>query len=54
MAMIDKIKEELREIWIPKIYEEKVRSQRTRSHFLDIPNKENRAIIQHTLLGVEL
>lgn len=54
MAMIDKVKEELREIWIPKIYEEKVRSQRTRSHDLDVPNKENRAIIQHTLLGVEL
>lgn len=54
MSAIGEIKENLDEAWIPRIYEGKIRSQRTRSHQLDIPRKENRAIIQHTLLGVEL
>lgn len=54
MAVVGEIKKSLDEAWIPRIYEEKVRSQRTRSHQMDIPSKENRAIIQHTLLGVEL
>lgn len=54
MAVVDEIKTDLDEVWIPRIYEDKIRSQRTRSHKLDIPRKENRAIIQHTLLGVEL
>jgi len=54
MAVVDQIKTELSEVWIPHIYREKIRSQRTRSHDLDVPRKENRAIIQHTLLGVEL
>jgi hypothetical protein len=54
MAVVDEIKNDLGEAWIPFIYREKIRSQRTRSHELDVPKKENRAIIQHTLLGVEL
>ncbi len=54
MTIVDEIKKDLGKAWIPHIYEEKIRSQRTRSHELDIPKKENRAIIQHTLLGVEL
>ena len=48
------IKEQLAAEWLPSIYEEKVRSQRTRAHRLEIPKKENRAAIQHTLLGIEL
>ena len=40
--------------WLPRIYKEKVRSQRTRAYHLDIPVRENRAEIQYTLLGIEL
>ena len=54
MAVVDEIKENLNNAWIPQIYAEKIRTQRTRSHQLDIPRKQNQAIIQHTLLGVEL
>ncbi len=54
MSLVNEIKENLNTEWIPRIYEDKIRSQRTRSHKLDIPRKENKAIIQHTLLGVEL
>jgi hypothetical protein len=42
------------ENWLPEIYRAKVRTQRTRAHRLDVPERENRALIQHTLLGVEL
>jgi|SRR5580765_5584661 len=48
------IRESLGENWLPGIYKEKVRSQRTRSHHLEIPVRENRAEIQYTLLGIEL
>ena len=48
------IKEILGEEWLPEIYRAKVRTQRTRAHSLEIPKRENRAIVQHTLLGVEL
>jgi len=54
MEIAADIKEKLNAEWLPDIYRVKVRSQRTRSHQLEIPEKENRAIIQHTLLGVEL
>ena len=40
--------------WIPTIYAEKVRSQRTRSYQLVVPARENIATIQYTLLGIEL
>ena len=40
--------------WLPTIYKEKVRSQRTRAYHLEIPVRENRAEIQYTLLGIEL
>ena len=48
------IKEKLNAEWLPEIYRVKVRTQRTRAHQLEILKRENRAIIQHTLLGVEL
>ncbi len=48
------IKEKLNGEWLPEIYRGKVRTQRTRAHRLEIAKRENRAIIQHTLLGVEL
>ena len=39
---------------LPTIYSEKVRSLRTRSCTLEIPERENDAEILHTLLGIEL
>ncbi len=40
--------------WLPTIYHEKVRVIRTRSVSIDVPEKENTAIIEYTLLGIEL
>ena len=54
MEIIVEIKEKLGAEWLPAIYRDKVRTQRTRAHRLEIAHRENRAIIQHTLLGVEL
>lgn len=54
MEIVSEIKKTLGEEWLPVIYKEKVRTQRTRSHGMEIAKRENRAIIQHTLLGVEL
>jgi hypothetical protein len=39
---------------LPAIYAEKVRTIRTRSCSLEIPERENDAEILHTLLGIEL
>ena len=54
MEIVGEIREKLANAWLPRIYKEKVRTQRTRAHQIEIPKRENRAIIQHTLLGVEL
>jgi hypothetical protein len=54
MEIVSEIKSKVGEEWLPLIYKEKVRTQRTRSHRLEIAKRENRAIIQHTLLGIEL
>ena len=54
METANEIREKLGDEWIPHLYREKVRSQRTRAYHLDIPENENRAAILHTLLGIEL
>ena len=36
------------------MYAEKIRTLRTRSCSLEIPERENEVLIQHTLLGIEL
>lgn len=54
MKSIDEIRAALGDEWIPAIYAERVRSDRTRSYDLKIPKKENAAEIQYTLLGIEL
>jgi hypothetical protein len=54
MEIAAEIKENLDDEWLPAIYREKVRTQRTRAHRLEIASRENRAVIQHTLLGIEL
>jgi hypothetical protein len=48
------IKNEAGGDWLPAIYQNKVRTLRTRSFRLDVPEKENKAEIQYTLLGVEV
>ncbi|MCU0238601.1 MAG: hypothetical protein MUC29_04095 [Pyrinomonadaceae bacterium] len=48
------IREKLNETWLPQIYRDKVRTQRTRSYRMEISEREHEAEIQHTLLGVEL
>ena len=45
---------DLADEWLPTIYKNKVRSQRTRSYHLEIPVRQNQAEIQYTLLGIEL
>ncbi|HLA95450.1 MAG TPA: hypothetical protein VK612_06995 [Pyrinomonadaceae bacterium] len=54
MTNLDGLRANLGELWIPDIYQEKVRTKRTRSISMDIPAKENFPDIMHTLLGVEL
>lgn len=54
MEIALEIREKLGEMWLASIYRDKIRSLRTRSHELNIPEKENSAEILHTLLGVEL
>ena len=39
---------------LPMIYAQKIRTLRTRSCTLEIPERENDAFILHTLLGIEL
>ena len=48
------VRELLTHAWIPLIYEQKVRTQRTRSYSLEVPPRANIAEIQYTLLGIEL
>jgi len=54
METASEIREKLKDEWIPVIYREKVRSQRTRAYHLNIAPGEHRAEIHHTLLGIEL
>ncbi|MGD9587276.1 MAG: hypothetical protein AB7Q37_08670 [Pyrinomonadaceae bacterium] len=46
--------ESLQDAWIPAIYRDQVRTQRTRSYEMEIPERENQAEILFTLLGIEL
>ena len=48
------IREKLGAEWIPAIYRDRVRTQRTRAYHLDITRTEHRVSILHTLLGIEL
>ena len=54
MDTVAQIRASLGDEWLPRVYEHKVRSQRTRAHHLDIPKRENSPHIQYTLLGIEL
>jgi len=50
----EKLREELGETWLPRIYRERILKLRTRSYHFDKPSASPRVLIQHTLLGVEL
>ncbi len=54
MSIPEEIQRKMADEWIPFIYREKIRTQRTRSHFLDIQEKENAVEIQYSLLGIEM
>src|SRR5918911_2592029 len=51
---VEKIKIELGEMWLPRIYRERILKMRPRFHHLELPSKKASVEIQHTLLGVEL
>ena len=53
-ALAQAVRDELGEEWPPRLYRERVRSLRTRSHGLPAPRKGAPVEVQHTLLGVEL
>ena len=54
MDIAAEIRKDLADDWLPQIYREKIRTQRTRSLRLDIAERENAADIIYTLLGIEL
>jgi hypothetical protein len=54
MGLIDTIRDLMGEEWLPSIYRDKIRTQRTRLIRLEIPERQNAAVIQYTLLGIEL
>ena len=54
MINVDGLRANLGELWIPEIYRDKVRSLRTRSLQMNLPERENNPEIMHTLLGIEL
>src|SRR5687768_3983850 len=49
-----KVKTELKDTWLPRIYSERILKMRTRSYTFGAVNRKPRVDIQHTLLGVEL
>jgi hypothetical protein len=49
-----KIREQLGETWLPRIYRERILKLRTRSYHFESANSSAPVVIQHTLLGVEL
>ena len=54
MDIAAEIAAELADEWLPNLYRGKVRSQRTRSITIVVPERLNVAEIQYTLLGIEL
>lgn len=48
------VKDKLGDSWLPAIYRMHILPMRTRSHHLEIAEKETIVEVQHTLLGVEL
>jgi hypothetical protein len=53
-ALCARVRETLGGEWLPRVYGERVRTLRTRSHQLPAASDTSRVEVQHTLLGVEL
>ena len=53
-ACAEQIRELLGDVWLSRIYRERILKLRTRSYHFDIAGVPKRIVIQHTLLGVEL
>src|SRR3954452_14683119 len=51
---VEEIKRDLGELWLPRIYRERILQMRTRSHTLPAQSRNASVEVQHTLLGVEL
>src|SRR6187401_2334068 len=54
MDIAAEIRVEMADEWIGTIYRDKIRVGKTRAIRLDLPERENTAEIQYTLLGIEL
>ncbi|MFV0389801.1 MAG: hypothetical protein ACK5NT_13735 [Pyrinomonadaceae bacterium] len=54
MSIAYEIVYKLGDQWLPVLYREKIRTQRTRAYSLDIPERQNNVELQYTLLGIEL
>jgi len=54
MSITEDIRSSLADDWLPDLYQNKIRTQRTRAVDLDIPERENSVEIQYTLLGIEI
>ncbi len=54
MEEVAKIRQSLASDWIPDIYVNQIRTLRTRSIELEIPERENKTELLETLLGFEL
>ena len=53
-TLVERIKETLGAEWLGRIYVERIMKMRTRSHHLQLGQRNARVEIQHTLLGIEL
>ena len=54
LSCVAAVKDALGEAWLPRLYKTMILPLRTRSHHLDIAEKESAVEVQHTLLGVEM
>jgi hypothetical protein len=54
MSSPDEIVARLGDDWIPRIYSDRVRTQRTRIFDMAVPEKENRPEVLYTLMGIDL
>ncbi|HXF42223.1 MAG TPA: hypothetical protein VNK26_00650 [Pyrinomonadaceae bacterium] len=54
LVTLEQIRKDFTDNWISEIYLKRVRQGRTRRITLPVPQKENKATILHTLLGIDL
>ncbi|HEY0004566.1 MAG TPA: hypothetical protein VGB17_07115 [Pyrinomonadaceae bacterium] len=53
-SLVEQIRDSMGEQWLPCIYIERIMPMRTRSHKLEAATRQDRVLVQHTLLGIEL